>query len=143
MSAFKHASSRYGGEINGLCRAHLEWAAEQKIAMAAFVMRLPQDVEKMVDKYLGFPRARGDHGAPRDRGNADASYGRRCRPHYYVGMTYRSQRVEQGEMTADEINEYVREYQCEEWKQMVRRREEQLRADLARSNSRRAGIVER
>lgn len=34
------------------------------------------------------------HGVPYDRGSADSYYGRGRQPHYFVGATYSSERVE-------------------------------------------------
>ena len=50
------------------------------------------------------------HGGPYDRGAADAYYERDYDPHYYVGATYSSQRVELHEMTAEEIVAYTKGY---------------------------------
>lgn len=47
------------------------------------------------------------HGGPYDRGSADAYYGREYNPHYFVGDTYNSQRVELKDMTAAEITAYT------------------------------------
>ena len=33
------------------------------------------------------------HGSPRDRGSADAYYGRPMRPHYFSGATYQSKEI--------------------------------------------------
>ena len=50
------------------------------------------------------------HGGPYDRGTADAYYGREFNPHYYVGGTYTSLRVELAEMTVEEIVAYSAGY---------------------------------
>lgn len=47
------------------------------------------------------------HGGPFDRGTADAYYGREFNPHYYVGGTNTSPRVELAEMTTEEIVAYT------------------------------------
>ena len=47
------------------------------------------------------------HGGPFDRGSADSYYGRGRNPHYYVGGTGMSDRVEQDQMTAEEIEAYT------------------------------------
>jgi len=44
------------------------------------------------------------HGGPRDRGQADAYYGRPFKPHYFVGATYVSTLVTA--LTAEEHEEY-------------------------------------
>lgn len=46
------------------------------------------------------------HGSPQDRGSADAYYRRPRSPHYYVGDTYQSERVETDNMTVGEIEAY-------------------------------------
>ena len=44
------------------------------------------------------------HGGPYDRGSADAYYGRARTPHYYVGDTSRSERVDT--LTEQELEAY-------------------------------------
>ena len=46
------------------------------------------------------------HGGPYDRGRADSWYRRGYEPHYYVGDTYSSPKVELKDMTAEEITAY-------------------------------------
>ena len=50
------------------------------------------------------------HGGPYDRGAADAYYNRPERPHYYKGATGLYEVVEEADMTADEIAEYMQGY---------------------------------
>lgn len=50
------------------------------------------------------------HGGPYDRGSADSYYRRGFDPHYYVGDTYRSDRVELQDMTPEEITAYTKGY---------------------------------
>ena len=50
------------------------------------------------------------HGGPMDRGRADAYYGRAFNPHYYVGASYTSDRVERSNMTRAEIRQYKAGY---------------------------------
>ena len=50
------------------------------------------------------------HGGPQDRGSADSYYGRGFNPHYYVGATYSSDRVELADMTPEEIAAYTKGY---------------------------------
>jgi hypothetical protein len=50
------------------------------------------------------------HGGPYDRGSADSYYGRPRSPHYYVGNTGSSERVELKDMTEDEIVAYYAGY---------------------------------
>jgi hypothetical protein len=47
------------------------------------------------------------HGGPYDRGTADSYYGRDYNPHYFVGDSYNSPRVELAQMSADEIIAYT------------------------------------
>ena len=50
------------------------------------------------------------HGGPYDRGAADSWYGRAYDPHYYVGDSYSTPRIELAGMTADEIVAYTAGY---------------------------------
>lgn len=52
------------------------------------------------------------HGGPFDRGSADSYYGRPRNPHYYVGGTGTSDRVDQ--LTPAEIQAYLAGYQWNE-----------------------------
>lgn len=52
------------------------------------------------------------HGGPFDRGGADYWYNRGYDPHYYVGGTYTSERVNRDDMTAEELAAYRAGY-CE------------------------------
>ena len=54
------------------------------------------------------------HGGPWDRGSADAYYQRVFNPHYYVGDTYSSQRVDRKDMTEGEIAAYAEGYREQE-----------------------------
>jgi hypothetical protein len=47
------------------------------------------------------------HGGPYDRGGADKYYDREYDPHYYVGDTKLSDRVEMKDMTPEEIVAYT------------------------------------
>ncbi len=47
------------------------------------------------------------HGGPYDRGLADKWYGREYDPHYFVGATYDSPKVELKDMSADEVAAYT------------------------------------
>ena len=51
------------------------------------------------------------HGGPFDRGAADSYYRRGFDPHYYVGGSYQSKRVEQVEMTTEELEAYAAGYE--------------------------------
>lgn len=56
------------------------------------------------------------HGGAFDRGSADSYYGRSYNPHYYVGATATSARVELADMTAEEITAYTAGYNWnEQW----------------------------
>ena len=46
------------------------------------------------------------HGGPLDRGSADRYYGRPFDPHYWPEGTYKGTRVEEADMTVDQIEEY-------------------------------------
>ena len=48
------------------------------------------------------------HGGAYDRGSADSYYMRSFDPHYFKGDTYRSEKVELADMTAEEITAYTR-----------------------------------
>lgn len=50
------------------------------------------------------------HGSPEDRGSADRYYGRQPSPHYYKD----GKRIPEAEMTAGEVNEYLKGYREEE-----------------------------
>lgn len=47
------------------------------------------------------------HGGPYDRGTADSYYGRDYAPHYFVGDSYNTPRVELEQMTTQEIVAYT------------------------------------
>ena len=50
------------------------------------------------------------HGGPFDRGTADNYYWRGIEPHYFVGATYSSLKIEKDEMTDAEIEAYLAGY---------------------------------
>jgi hypothetical protein len=50
------------------------------------------------------------HGGAYDRGSADFYYGRPRKPHYYIGGSYKSPRVDERNMTEDEVDDYNRGY---------------------------------
>ncbi len=54
------------------------------------------------------------HGGPYDRGMADSYYRRGYRPHYYLGDTGNSPRVEAKDMTMNEIAAYAAGYEDNE-----------------------------
>ena len=47
------------------------------------------------------------HGGPYDRGQADSYYGRDYNPHYFVGDSYNSPKIEVSQMTPAEIVAYT------------------------------------
>jgi hypothetical protein len=47
------------------------------------------------------------HGGPYDRGTADKYYCREFNPHYFVGDTYESNKVELKDMTIEQIVAYT------------------------------------
>ena len=54
------------------------------------------------------------HGGAFDRGSADSYYGRPRNPHFYIGGTGTSERVDQSQMTPNEIKAYLAGYQWNE-----------------------------
>ena len=54
------------------------------------------------------------HGGPYDRGMADSWYGREYNPHYFVGDSYSSTRLEMVDMSASEIAAYTAGYRDNE-----------------------------
>jgi len=50
------------------------------------------------------------HGGAYDRGRADSYYQRGPNPHYFTGDTYNSTRVEEADMTPEEIDAYMGGY---------------------------------
>lgn len=54
------------------------------------------------------------HGSPYDRGSADSYYRRGKSPHYYVGSSYSSERIERDRMTQEEIQEYLKGFEDQE-----------------------------
>ena len=54
------------------------------------------------------------HGGPFDRGSADSWYSRGWNPHYYVGDTGSSERVDRDDMTKEEIQQYYAGFEYNE-----------------------------
>lgn len=54
------------------------------------------------------------HGGPFDRGAADSYYGRGQDVHYFVGDSYNSVRLEQVDMSENEVEAYLAGYQWNE-----------------------------
>jgi hypothetical protein len=54
------------------------------------------------------------HGGPFDRGSADSWYSRGIQPHYYVGDTHASTRLEEVDMSEKEVADYLAGYQYNE-----------------------------
>ena len=54
------------------------------------------------------------HGGPFDRGSADSYYNRGFNPHYFVGDSYNSPRIDLAQMTAQEIVAYTAGYRYNE-----------------------------
>ena len=50
------------------------------------------------------------HGGAYDRGSADAYYHRPAEPHYYTGATYQSTKIEEVDMSEEEIAAYMAGY---------------------------------
>jgi hypothetical protein len=54
------------------------------------------------------------HGGPWDRGSADSYYGRGRTPHYYLGDTGQSLRIEEKDMSAEQVEAYQAGYDYNE-----------------------------
>jgi len=54
------------------------------------------------------------HGGPFDRGAADSWYSRPRNPHFYAGDTGTSERIDEQQMYAEEIQAYLAGYQWNE-----------------------------
>ena len=54
------------------------------------------------------------HGGPFDRGSADSWYSRERNPHYYVGATAMSARIEEAEITPEAVAAYHAGYDYNE-----------------------------
>ena len=50
------------------------------------------------------------HGGPYDRGSADKYYKRPASPHYFTGATNKSLRIEEENMTPEQVISYHRGY---------------------------------
>lgn len=50
------------------------------------------------------------HGGPWDRGSADSYYRRGSNPHFYAGATGSSTRIDQADMTEEQVTEYMAGY---------------------------------
>ena len=50
------------------------------------------------------------HGGAYDRGASDSYYQRGCNPHYFTGDTYSSTKIEEVDMSAEEIAAYHQGY---------------------------------
>ena len=50
------------------------------------------------------------HGGAYDRGSADAYYHRSPEPHYFTGATYQSTKIEEVDMSEEEIAAYMAGY---------------------------------
>jgi len=71
------------------------------------VKDLGLDIQKKVDKLTKFNKR---HGGPYDRGGADSYYRRGNNPHYFVGDTHKGTKIDEENMTYDEIREYTAGY---------------------------------
>ena len=54
------------------------------------------------------------HGGPFDRGSADSWYHRPRSPHFYIGDTGSSERINETQMTSQEVQAYLAGYQWNE-----------------------------
>ena len=50
------------------------------------------------------------HGGAYDRGSADAYYHRSPEPHYFTGASYQSTKIEEVDMSEEEISAYMAGY---------------------------------
>jgi hypothetical protein len=50
------------------------------------------------------------HGGAYDRGSADAWYGRAVEPHYFTGDSFQSTKIEEVDMSEEEIAAYMAGY---------------------------------
>ena len=69
-----------------------------------------QESKDAIERFMAEARKSRRHGGPYDRGFVDQYYQRPRKPHYYVGASYRTDRVEEESMTAEEIADYNRGY---------------------------------
>lgn len=60
---------------------------------------------KRTETYKGKPYTTW-HGSPFDRGSADSWYGRAMNPHWYPEGSYKGQRVDEADMTAEQVEAY-------------------------------------
>lgn len=65
------------------------------------------DIQQQVDSVMEIDKR---HGGPYDRGSADSYYQRGYNPHYFVGGTYQSVKIEMHDMTPEEIVAYTKGY---------------------------------
>jgi hypothetical protein len=54
------------------------------------------------------------HGGPFDRGAADSYYRRGSKPHFYIGATHQSDRIEKEDMTDEQLEAYYAGYRYNE-----------------------------
>jgi hypothetical protein len=64
-------------------------------------------------KILKLNKINNRAGGPFDRGDADRYYGRPYTPHFFTDGTYVSDKVEEKNMTAQEISEYAAGFNSE------------------------------
>jgi len=67
---------------------------------------MQEDASVQLERFLADKR----HGGPYDRGSADSYYGRLETPHYYVGGTGHSERIEITDKDSVEYKEYMLGY---------------------------------
>jgi len=64
--------------------------------------------------YRGTPFSKNEiytrHGGAYDRGSADKYYGRPPEPHFFIGDTYNSEKIEESKMNKEEIEAYMAGY---------------------------------
>lgn len=75
-----------------------------------FVQPADEELPSWASDVMYFIKHDERHGGPYDRGSADSYYGRSYNPHYYTGETGLSTRIEEEQMTKEEIGAYAAGY---------------------------------
>lgn len=76
--------------------------------------KAPSSVKVHITKREDRKKYDERHGGAFDRGSADSYYGRPIDPHYYVGATHTTDRIDLINMTTKEIEAYMAGYQWNE-----------------------------
>lgn len=67
-------------------------------------------IKELILEDYGSREVFSRHGGAYDRGSADKYYHRGFAPHYYIGDTYNSTRIEEVDMSEEEIAAYTAGY---------------------------------